>query len=190
MRIFISLLCLLMSQKNVLAADCVILELPKVKIAWTAFKTPAKAGVSGTFKDISFDRIPQAKSILAALSDSSFNINTQTVATNDLARDKKIATFFFSTMEGGEKISGLVKSVDQKTMTATIAFTMNAKTVLVPLKYSLSKMTLKAEGILDIFDFAMADELRALNEACAAKHEGKTWNDVVISIEAPFKKCQ
>lgn len=155
-------------------------------INWSAYKTPAKAAVGGTFKGVSIVS-NKGEDIKTILTGSKFEIDASTVSTKDKGRDMKIAKFFFSTLEGGSKISGVVKKVTDKTI--TIAMTMNGETVDVPMSYDYKNMNLTAKGVIDVFDFAMNDELSALNKACLALHQGKTWSDVAISINANFKKC-
>ncbi|CBW27265.1 putative periplasmic protein [Halobacteriovorax marinus SJ] len=155
-------------------------------IGWSAYKTPAKAAVGGTFKGVSFTS-NKSEDIKEILTGATFNLDASTVFTKDKGRDAKIAKFFFSTLEGGSKITGVVKKVSGKVI--TVAITMNAKTVDVPLSYDYKNGKLSAKGVVDVFDFAMSDELSALNKACAALHQGKTWNDVAVNLEANFGKC-
>ena len=67
---------------------------------------------------------------------------------------------------------------------------MNGKTLDIPLSYEYKNRKLSAKGVIDVFDFAMSDELAALNKACFALHEGKTWSDVAIGIDAEFTSCK
>lgn len=64
---------------------------------------------------------------------------------------------------------------------------MNAKEQIVPMGYKVENNKLIAKGFLDILDFGMKGQLESLNQACRAKHEGKTWNDVEIGLEIDFK---
>ncbi len=156
-------------------------------INWSAYKTPAKAAVGGTFKSVSFTS-NKGESLNEMLTGATFKLDASTVSTKDKGRDLKIAKFFFSTLEGGSEISGTVKKVSSKTI--TVAITMNGKTLDVPLSYEYKDLKLSAKGVIDVFDFAMNDELSALNKACSALHQGKTWSDVAIGINAEFKSCK
>ncbi len=156
-------------------------------INWSAYKTPAKAAVGGTFKGVSFTSSKGEKAS-EILTGATFKIDASSVSTKDKGRDFKIAKFFFSTLEGGSEITGVVKKVTNKVL--TVAITMNGKTLDIPLSYTYKNQKLSAKGVIDVFDFAMNDELSALNKACAALHEGKTWSDVAISIDATFTSCK
>ena len=169
-------------------ADCIQLQKNSAKITWTSYKTLAKIGVSGTFKDVSFSKVNKGKTVKDVISKSSFSINTSSVFTKNPGRDNKISKFFFSTMTGGQKIQGKVSKVTQKYI--FVDFTINSKTKTIPLPYSIKNNSLNAKGIIDIFDFSMNKELAALNKACFAKHEGKTWNDVEVQVTANFKTCK
>jgi len=169
-------------------AACLNTSSDQVKIKWTAFKTPSKLGVAGTFKKVSFSSKLEGNSIKSIVEKAVFSIDASSVFTKHPARDVKIAKFFFSTMSGGSKIDGKVIKLVKKT--AVVRFTMNNKSVEVPLNYKIVGNEFKAFGTMDILDFAMNSELAALNKACFAKHEGKTWNDVDLEMTAKFKKCK
>ena len=81
---------------------------------WTAFKTPAKAGVSGIFKNLGIVERSKAKTMKGLLTGTTYNIDTESVFTKNPDRDKKIAKFFFSTLDGGAKISGEIVGVYPK----------------------------------------------------------------------------
>lgn len=158
----------------------------QTKVSWVAFKTPAKAGVKGSLPAFSI----KAKSntgIKDILKSASINIDTTKVATGNKGRDGKIAKFFFSTMSGGKKIDAKVKKLTNKVMTLTI--TMNGVTKDVPMSYELKGKKFKAKGFIDVLDFGLSDELAAINKACKALHEGKTWADVEIHLESEFIDC-
>lgn len=169
-------------------AKCFELKKNSPKIEWTSYKTPAKIGVSGTFKNITFTKVSSASSIKKVIEGAAFTIDTSSVFSKNPGRDKKISNFFFSTMTGGHKIEGTVSKVTKKFI--TVDFTFNGVTKSVPLKYEIEDKELEAEGHIDLFDFSMNKQLTAINKACFEKHEGKTWSDVEIEIEAKFKKCK
>ena len=85
------------------------------------------------------------------------------------------------------KISGVVNKIDSNYL--YVDMTLAGKTVKVPMKYDIEDGELEAEGIIDVLDFALSENLAALNKACYALHEGKTWSDVQIEIESKFSKC-
>lgn len=170
------------------SANCISFDQSQTSINWKAYKTPAKAGVGGSFKEFTLSTSKEAKSIKDALKKATFTIDTTSVFTKNPARDKKIATFFFKTMAGGEMIKGKVLNVTDKKV--TVALTMNGKTVEAPLAYTFENNKFVANGVIDVLDFAMNDELKAINKACYSLHEGKTWSDVNIEITSNFKTCK
>jgi hypothetical protein len=168
-------------------SDCTYsVKSESVTVKWEAYKTPAKAGVSGQFQNFELVSQSEGKSIMEIVKGSKFKINSQKIHTRDPGRDEKIAKFFFSSMSGGVDISGEVKDIVGENL--LVAITMNGKTVEVPMSFSERNGNFKANGHLDVFDFAMHSQLQAINEACKALHQGKTWNDVGIEVAIQFKK--
>jgi hypothetical protein len=84
--------------------------------------------------------------------------------------------------------SGKVLKVTDKKV--NVAITLNNKTIEVPLNYTFENNQLVAKGTIDVFDFSLNDQLKKLNKACFALHEGKTWNDVNIEISATTQNTQ
>jgi polyisoprenoid-binding protein YceI len=166
---------------------CFELDKKSVSINWSAYKFLSKVGVGGTFKKAEFTS-KKDESIDKVVSSAKFNIDASSVFTKDAGRDVKIVKFFFSTLEGGSKISGVVKSANKKSLVASI--TMNGKTLDIPMDVEIKGLNFSAKGVIDVFDFAMNDELSALNKACYDLHQGKTWSDVSIGIDAKFTKCK
>lgn len=193
MKTLISFLFLFAAWQNTLfASDCTYSINPDgVKVKWTAFKTPAKAGVSGIFKKLGMSKRGIGKSLKGVLTGATYKIDTESVFSKNPGRDVKIAKFFFSTLEGGAQISGEILGMYPKKKRISLQVKMNDVVKTIPLAYSIHKNKLVAKGYIDIFDFSMGDELKALNKACFAKHEGKTWSDVSIELQAKFiKKCK
>jgi hypothetical protein len=165
------------------SANCVKFTNKDTKINWVAFKTPAKAGVKGSLTKFSIKPGKEMGTIAQVLTGSTFTVDSQSVFTKNPSRDKKIVKNFFP----GTKIAGKVTAI-KKGMLMT-EMVMNGKKVMVPLKYSMKGNTLSAKGTIDVFDFMMHSNLKALNKACKALHEGKTWNDVNIEITTEMTSC-
>lgn len=155
-----------------------------IKVNWTAFKTPKKVGVKGTFSKVKLTPNKTSGTIAEILQGSQVTINTKRVDTGDKARDGKIATFFFSTMNDGKKIVTKIVKADDKTITLDIK--MNGVSQQTELPYTVKDGTLTANGKIDVLNFAMDKQLAAITKACFAKHEGKTWPDVLIGFSAQF----
>jgi polyisoprenoid-binding protein YceI len=170
------------------AKSACVLANDSVAIKWTAFKTPAKVGVSGGFKLVEV-KSQKGDDALGSLDGATAKIMTSSVNSKHSARDKKIFTFFFKSMKDGKEINAVVNKVNQKKSHLVLDITMNGITKKVPLKYVLSGNDFKAKGHIDILDFAMNGQLASLNKACLAKHQGKTWSDVSLELTAQIN-CQ
>lgn len=172
------------------SSACVTLanQATDVVLTWTAYKTPAKAGVNGTFKKIKISQPKTAKSIGAMMSQTSFEIDTKSVSTKNPARDKKIADNFFN-FSNKSKIVGKFISMKNKVLMTEI--TMNGVTKTIPMALTLNEKqkTFVAMGHIDVFDFILNDQLAAINKACFKLHSGKTWSDVALKLEAQFSSC-
>ena len=185
---FILIATMLLSS-TVFANDCTFTIIPeKSSVQWTAYKTPLKAGVNGSFDKLNIT-MPDvmSSSLKDALKAINFNIDTSSVNTGNKPRDKKIYDFFFKPFMGSNKISGSFTSYKKKVVTAKL--TMNKVTKDVPLKVISNKNnTLIAQGTIDVLDFSLSKSLAAINKACLELHEGKTWNDVALKVTIGYSK--
>ena len=161
-------------------------EAPKQKeltysIEWTAFKTPAKVGVKGTFDEVKLSEVNQEAATLAeGLKGAQFSIVTSSASTGDPARDETLRLNFFSKLVGN--INGFFGEFkDGKVL---VNLTMNGITKEKEFTYEATEAGVKLNGSIDILaDFTAQDAFNALHEACNALHEGKTWSDVEIVVE-------
>ena len=153
-------------------------------ISWTAFKTPAKAGVGGEFKKFTITPKIAQGTLDEMLNGATFEIDTTSVHTKNAARDKKIVKNFFS----GVTIKGKVASLSRKEI--EVDFMIKDTKRSVPMSYEVKNGKLLAKATIDVFDFMLHDNLKAINKACYALHEGKTWNDVNIALETTLEDCK
>lgn len=168
-------------------ADDSCLELEGLPIvSWVAFKTPQKIGVKGQFNSVEKTGKNKASSLEDLLLNQSVVLKPEDISTNNPARDKKIKDYFFGKMEAS-KVLATIKNVSKKAI--SIELILNGRKKLVPLAYELKNQTLKANGHIDVLDFSLLDALSAINKACFALHEGKTWSHVEINLEQKFKSC-
>ncbi len=165
---------------------CLQLQQDSLKLTWAGYKTALKTPVKGSFKEITYAGKTQGKDVKELLNGAVLNIGLLTPSSGDVARDVNLKNNFFKII--GDKATARVTKVDAKH--AWVALQMGEKTVEVVLEYELDDGELEMEGTLDIFDFALHDALAALNKACRALHEGKTWNDVAIEVEANVTPCK
>lgn len=158
------------------------------KISWTAFKTPRKVGVTGEFKkfELKFKKTDSMKKLLKK---ASFEIDTQSVFTNNPDRDKKIVKNFFTTDKKPLKIEGKITSFTNES--STMKLTIGEKSKEVILKNSYKDGLWKMEGEINVLDFKLDSNLSNINLACKALHEGVTWPDVKIAVEfKEIKTCK
>lgn len=165
-------------------ANCYEVSNANTKIKWEAYKTAKKVGVKGEFKKFDIKATKKQGKIEELIRGARFTIDVNSVHTKDKSRDAKIEKFFFQDM----KISGVVNKVDSNYL--YVDMTLAGKTVKVPMKYDIEDGELEAEGTIDVLDFALGKNLSAINKACLALHEGKTWNVVQVEIESNFSKCK
>jgi len=170
--------------------SCALSQQGPFSVNFIAYKTAAKKGVGGTFDDVKYSAIsPTGKNFREILVGSTVEINTKSVNSKNVGRDAKLVKFFFEQMSG-DKITG--KIVDYKAIkvnrgepkkgTLFTKITMNGITKKVPMNYMLKDGILKADGVIDLFDFSASKALTSINKACFDLHKGKTWNDVSISF--------
>lgn len=149
-------------------------------IEWTAFKTPEKVGVKGTFSDVKLLDVKEAATLEESLKGASFIVTTSTVSTNDAGRDEKLKVEFFAKMVGN--INGFFGEFkDGKVL---VNLTMNGVTKEKEFTYVVADNTVKINGSVDILgDFVAQKAFDSLHEACKDLHAGKTWSDVEIAVE-------
>ena len=179
---------LLLSTSATYAASCYSYNKEGLTIKWTAFKTPKKVGVSGTLPTYSLSGKTQGKSVADLLKGQKIDIRVNKVDSGNAGRDVKIVKFFFSELVGGDTITAKVTDVSKDVI--TMEMILNGKKKEIPLTYKLDGMKLSATGHMDILDFGMSKQLSAINKACYALHEGKTWSDVTLSLETTLQACK
>jgi polyisoprenoid-binding protein YceI len=151
-----------------------------INLEWTAYKTPAKAGVEGRFKELGVEKDLSADSLKGLLEGIEFNIDTASTRTKNTARDANIVKHFFQQVAGGLMIKGKTSKYENKVL--TVDLTMNEKNLALPLKVERSDKKIVATGVLDLFDLNLGKALSSINKACYKLHQGKTWNDVAIKL--------
>ena len=154
------------------------------KLEWTAFKTPEKVGVKGTFNTIELNGAKDSGTIEEDIKEATFKIVPSSVNTTDPLRDGKLKDGFFAMMTGD--ITG--KFIDFKEGKATVEITMNGVTVQKEFAYTATGDVLKINGSIDIIaDFKGNKAFNSIHELCKELHAGKTWTDVEIAVEISKK---
>lgn len=153
-------------------------------MSWTAFKTPLKVGVSGTFDKNAFHSTSNSD-INSTLVGSSVSIPTSSVNTKNEGRDKTLVKSFFSVLEG-EKIDATIVKVESTSLDVQIS--LNGVEKIIPMSYNIDSSTLYAKGFIDLADFSGLKALKSINKACYDLHKGKTWSDVEITFTLNITK--
>ncbi|MDQ1326099.1 MAG: hypothetical protein QG564_1224 [Campylobacterota bacterium] len=159
-------------------------EPTSVGIKFTAFKTPAKVGVSGEFDMIEFSGKKEAKSMQEMLEGLKAKIKTSSINSAHKERDEKLVNAFFN-VQSNSYIEAQIVSVKENMLTAKI--TMNHQSIEVPMQYKINDNFIQANGYIDLGDFKMLPSLQAINKACYDLHEGKTWQDVAIEFSVTYQ---
>lgn len=156
----------------------------KNKLEWTAFKTPDKIGVKGTFDAIEVTGVKDSGTVDQDYKGATFKITPSSVNTTDAGRDEKLKTAFFGIMTGD--ITG--KFVDFKDGKAIVELKMNGVNKTKEFTYTMVDNVLKINGSIDIIlDFEGTTAFNSLHELCKDLHMGKTWTDVEINVEIAKK---
>ena len=156
------------------------------EVDWTAYKTPFKIGVSGSFDTVKLHAKP-AESEEDLLKNASVTIETTSVDSGNKGRDKNLVQAFFN-VQGVDKIEAKTVDVDNEKGIITLNITMNGITRRVPMHLKKGDEALIADGVIDLGDFDMLPSLHALTKACEKPHQGKTWQDVNLRFKLWLKK--
>jgi len=176
-------------------SGCVLVQSGKLDVIWQAYKTPQKVGVKGRFLSVTY--IPHQKegeNFSALFVGSKVIIDTSRIDTGNGVRDERLVKYFFTQLKD-TTITGEIRAMHPDahtkgkpyTGTMEVAFTLNGRTVLTTLDYHYEKESFKAQGNIDLFDFAANKALAGLNSACYDLHQGKTWSDVSIGFVTQVK---
>lgn len=185
MKSILALLFLLSS--TAVSSACLESSSDKIAVKFTAYKTPLKLGVSGNFTSLKLTKSAKGKNWKEATLGNTLIIDASQISTGDKARDKKISKFFFE----NKKLDATITNISEKKKQLTLSVQMNSTTVKkVKMTYKFAGNKLTAVGHIDALDFGMAKNLKAINKACLAKHEGKTWSDVQIEFSAQYGSCK
>ncbi len=160
-------------------------------LKWTAYKFTKRAGVSGTFDEITVSNTKSAENPLDVLVGANFSLVTSSVNSGNAERDPKLVVHFFNKLISTEIITGKIVSVANNE--TVVSLTMNEKTVDAIGKVTVDGEMVSMEMAIDMADFEGLDAIASLNEVCSAKHtdedgESKLWPDVSIIVSTVLKK--
>jgi len=172
---------------TMLTADCSYMKSGDASISWTAFKTPMKKGVNGTFRSVTYNGAEKGASLTQLLKGAKVMIQTNNVDSGNTGRDAKLVQFFFNQMDG-QMLEARILDMDETSKIVLVEILMNGRGMNVPMAYTYENGVLKAAGVIDLGDFKALDALASINRACYDLHEGKTWQDVNIGFALPVEE--
>lgn len=152
----------------------------KTALKWSAYKTPEKVAVHGSFDSIVVKNTTESVIPEEVLHDATFEIATSSMTTGDISRDAKIIGLFFNNLNG-ETITG--KFGEFKDQVVPVTLKMNDVEVTKDFSYTFENTKIIITGVIDVLeDFKATKGFDLLHEACAALHMNKTWSDVSIEV--------
>ncbi len=183
----LTLLTLLISSP-LMATDCTYtIPADGIELKWTAFKTPEKVGVGGTFAELGLNQENYTgKSLAEAISQIKFNIDTSSVRTKNTGRDATIVKWFFQQIPGGMSFTGNLKDYSDKTLSTALTVNKISKDIVMSAETKEKIVTAKAK--MKLGDYKLLEALASLNKACFELHKGKTWDDVDLNLNLPYTK--
>ncbi|MRI63933.1 YceI family protein [Ornithobacterium rhinotracheale] len=150
------------------------------KLTWTAYKTPEKVGVEGTFSDYELTDYHPAAIKEDVLNGAKFKINSLSVNTGDDSRDNLLKTLFFGSMTSPE-IEGSFGQFNNSVVPVTLK--LNDHEVTKDFKYTFYDNKIVITGTIDVLkDFDIQKGFDLLHNECKLLHQDKTWTDVSIEV--------
>ena len=174
-------------------------EAENLKFEWTAFKTTEKIAVKGTFDEIKAVNENQASSIPVVLTNTKFEINLNSINSNNVERDEKLREFVFGKMTNSEKFEGTIEACDGDNTKGVLIvnLTMNGVSKQLKMNYYIAESESKTKlinisGALDLLNWKAEKSVEAINQACLKLHAGadgvsKTWSTMEINVIVPLK---
>lgn len=154
------------------------------ELNWTAYKTTAKVGVSGGFNVINV-KSESAYSVKEVLESISFEIETNSVETNDEGRNKKIDSLFFG-FRNVDKITGKISKIKDDGK-AIIMITMGGISIDIEGDYTLEGTQFSFSSEINLLSWNLIGAANNLNAACEDLHKGddgvsKLWDIVNLTF--------
>ena len=176
-KILLSSLSVALLSSSLLAKECV--EIQSVNVGWTSYKTMAKIGVSGVFKNVQLYKSSQTQTIKSALQGTSVQLKFSNIDAKAAIKTSNILKYFASKLSSSDIKAKIIKVGDKF---LDLEVVLNNKKQIIPLSYTLDGGVMQAKGVLDARDFALTSALKNLNSHVAG-HKNKGWLDIDISFE-------
>jgi hypothetical protein len=178
------------------AADgCVLVQSGDMNVTWKAYKTLDNIDVKGAFTSVEYVPVAkEGKNFRELLVGSTLQIDTTKIDTGELPLDDALVQMCFKQLKATAikaKIMSMKadKRIKGKPYTGKldVRFTVNGKTLVIPMQYVYEKEIFLAKGSLDLFDFSGRDALASITKECYDTNEGKTWNDLSLEFATHIK---
>lgn len=162
-------------------------------VGFGAFKTTAKKEVKGWFTDFKIDNLQDTSLVELAFANATFEINVNSLETNDSGRNQRLLNDFFGKTLSAEKITGKVLSFLKDSSLVQVEIDFNGIKKPTNFTYLTSGDTLKLKASINLQDYNAIPALESLNKVCESLHKGddgvsKTWSEVNLYLETVLKK--
>lgn len=160
----------------------------KIEMYWVGYKLANKTAVKGSFSDVAYKFKNKQGNLKEILEGASAKIKLSNLNVANPEAKKNLSEAFFSKFaspEIGVKIIQVIEGENQGTLLAKVS--MNKKSVLVPMQYTITNGELQAKGVLDLLSFKLEGALQSLIKVCGKLHQGYTWTQVEIGFSAPLQ---
>ncbi len=160
---------------------------------WTAYKTPYKLPVSGSFDKYTITAKKSGGSVPDILNSAVIEIDGATVSTRNIGRDETIMRMFFMIFQPTTAIKATIENASDYDSVFDLHIEMNGMKSTIPMTYMVQRSGLfSATGYIDMVDVGLSKPFESLRKACEERklHDGKTWRDVKLTMEIPVDiKC-
>ncbi|HEB7649229.1 TPA: hypothetical protein RZI84_000255 [Campylobacter coli] len=159
-----------------------------LKVSFEGYKTEDMVGVGGEFKDVKYKFSKNTSTLASYLKGARAVVNPSSVFMgegNDIITNN-ITKVFFPALLGDTDIKVVFQDVIAGENKGVISakITMDKKSTIVPLTYTIKDNKFEAKGQLDLHTFKNGSKaLKALSDV-AAGHGGISWPLVDISFNA------
>lgn len=162
---------------------------------WTAFKTTDRVGVNGSFKKVKVNVADSVYSLNELIESVGFDVDVNTIFTNNPERDETLRKFFFASLEDDGEIYGEIKIVegDNQSGGGTVKIKINGVSRDVGFEYELNGNNLLLRTKINLDSFNGQEAIETLNSECGDLHKGadgvsKMWSDITIEVKALVNK--
>ncbi|RJF79846.1 hypothetical protein [Campylobacter coli] len=160
-----------------------------LKVSFEGYKTEDMVGVGGEFKDVKYKFSKNTSTLASYLKGARAVVNPSSVFMgegNEIITDN-LAKVFFPSLLGNSDIKVVFKDVVTGENKGVISarVTIDKKSTLVPLSYTIENNKFVAKGQLDLHAFKNSSQaLKALSDV-APGHSGISWPlvDIVFSAD-------